>query len=301
MIDFNSAKKTVQKSSPAVGFSKTQRFKSNNNHDLDSSRGSIGSVDSISTIESNSSIGAIRTRSPVILFGKAQRFQQTKKDTNREFDLNPKYDIVKKREPVAVIKSPTKIEKNKTKKLNHVGIKLSAQNAENEEDNRNDESMETVRLENIERGTCSTSDNFSDTTEVLGPGAYNVNYAGIEVRKSIGFPKSVRFKAAANDEGIIPLNPKYEAIKKGVPGVKIAKEVPKSEKLLKKKAQETFYQDISNQLRRETPLDNDLGVRKNVPRVIIKDEMEGLSEKERLMQIFNLVSSKTTFSPTFNS
>jgi len=282
MIDFNSAKKAVQKSSPVVGFSKTQRFKTPNNYDLDSSRGSVGSVDSSSTVDS---IGPIRTKSPVVLFGKSQRFQQTKKDTNREFDLNPKFDIVKRREPTTVIKSPLKIEKKKNKIHNQVVAAVPKPQDENADGNV-DESMETVRLENIQR--IDQSDIFSDTTEI-GPGAYNVNYAGVEVRKSVGFPKSVRFKSSIYDEGTVPLNPKYEVIKKGVPSVKIAKELPKNEKLLKKKTQEEFYQNISNQIRRETPLDNDIGVRRNIPNVVMKDAMENLTEKERLMQIFNLV------------
>jgi len=289
LIDFNSAKKPVQKNSPHVGFSKTQRFKTPKAYDLDSSRGSITSVDSASTVDSNVSVSAIKTRSPLVLFGKSKRFEQPKTETNREFDLNPNYSVVKKREPSATIKTPIKYQLKA--ELAQKIVKNAKQASPQKGEHLNDESMETVRLENIERGTCNMSDVFSDTTEVMGPGAYNVDYRGVETRKSVGFTKSLRFKSDQKDEMTV-LNPKYNQIHKAVPGVKIAAETEKNEKLLKKKTEEKVYQDLSNQLRNAAPIDKDAGIRKNVPQVFIKEEMENLSDKERLNRIWNLLNKR---------
>ena len=286
MIDLNSAKKTVQKGSPHVGFTKTQRFKTPSNYDLDSSQGSI---DSTSTVDSNVSLSAVKTRSPLVLFGKSKRFEQPKTETNREFDLNPNYSAVKKREPAAMIKTPIKnqLKVEFLQKQVQANAKAKAASPQKGE-HQNDESMETVRLENMERGSCSMSDLLSDTTEIMGPGAYNVDYRGVEVRKSVGFTKSLRFRADNKDEQSI-LNPKYQQIHKAVPGVKIAAETQKNEKLLKKKSEEKFYQELSNQLRQNAPIEIDKGVRKNVPQVFIKQELESLNETERLKQIFHMV------------
>jgi len=269
-------------------------------------------------VESVSNLEVIRRRPPNILFPKAPRFEE-KRDIVTEFNLNPNYEAIEKKRPVAIIKNPT--EKNlkakliqklaqeynkkpEAKKIGAESQKLPAaemaQTMENLQqtiklDARLPEadSIETVRLKELQK-RGDISDLFSDTTEIVGPGKYTPNYSAIEPRRGVAFPKSERFKPARAESEETPINPNYDFVKKTIPAVKIAQETPATEKLLKKKAQEEFLAKLSAELRLAERLDKDAAILPHVPAAIIKDNWQNLSDKEKIFRLLHMVTEYRT-------
>jgi len=267
-------------------------------------------------VESVSNLEVIRRRPPNILFPKAPRFEE-KRDIVTEFNLNPNYEAIEKKRPVAIIKNPT--EKNlkakliqklaqeynkkpEAKKIGAESQKLPAaemaQTMENLQqtiklDARLPEadSIETVRLKELQK-RGDISDLFSDTTEIVGPGKYTPNYSAIEPRRGVAFPKSERFKPARAESEETPINPNYDFVKKTIPAVKIAQETPATEKLLKKKAQEEFLAKLSAELRLAERLDKDAAILPHVPAAIIKDNWQNLSDKEKIFRLLHMLHKK---------
>lgn len=76
----------------------------------------------------------------------------------------------------------------------------------------------------------------------IGPGAYDVNYSAVEVRRGCGLPKSKRFAQPKPETIQVDVNPNYEAIKRRAPGVVLKKDIPRNDKLKARDEVQEFIQ-----------------------------------------------------------
>lgn len=286
MIDLNSAKRVVQKNDPVISFSKSERFKQAKEDNL--MQASVMSTDSQSTNASVSSLDHIKKKTTTVLFPKAARFSDQSKTVVTEFNLNPNFEVTKKKFPGVVIKEPVQkdLKVKIAQKLQTNGFKYAKAAPVNGQEAGNENAAAPAE----EELALSMSDILSDSTvDSIGPGAYNPNYAAVEIQKAVGFSRSGRFKDTKPLGHAQELSPNYNAVWKAAPGVKIAQTVPVTEQLKKKRKEQEEQLELRNRFNRLTALDRDKSLRRNVPKVVMRPEFAGLDPKQRFARMLMIV------------
>ena len=311
-IDLIEAKKKVQKTAPAVSFTKSSRFVGNGNgNNLNQSknqsdmrgssssfnpRGSSGSsktllksggsemVDNEDNLSSASTIdmNAYKKKPTQVIFGKTDRWEKnSKEDVRPVYDVD--YDKIKKHSQCAVIPSPTK---TKTKKeIMRDNLLEAKQNLEDQLELQS--SVDTVKI-GLQRDEDFLSDILSDTTQV-GPGSYDVKFEAVETQRQVPFTRSQRFQTPKDVGPGDILYPSVENVRKRAPSAKIVAASSSNDKQKRKKRDAEIQEGLRAAAEFARPLERDRALQPNVPTLIMKEKLACLSYEEKLAYFLSMV------------
>lgn len=273
-----------------ISFPKSTRFAGGSsssdtvNSSLDNSQMSQSTeADGLSSA-STISMNAYKTRPPQVVFPKSHRWNaKQQEDTRPAYDAN--YDTVKRKAQRTVIPSPNP---TKTKKQILKEQAKQAQLGGGAEGMR--ESIETVRVD-LQQEQDLLSDILSDTTEIVGPGRYQVNFEAVETRTSVAFPKTERFKDPKDPGPADILYPSLDAVKKRLPTARIVASSSTNDKLKTKKRNEEIQEEIRAAAELTRPLDRDRALQPNIPGVTMRERLACLSHDEKLAYFLFMVDA----------
>lgn len=204
-----------------------------------------------------------------------KRFEDSKARANCDprADYSPNFDFVLKKPAAAVIKKEEVKEELKSKRLER-------------------------RLRLFADLTISCKAEFSvltaDTVTAPGPGAYEVRYKTVEVSRTVGLPKAIRFEKPAPDRKT-PLEVNYRWVEAKAPGVSIQKQVGPNQKLDKIKKEEEVRefqraQRIIEEAKRKREEELKL-ITERKRKAAEELEKRQPTEKERLFELFRIVEN----------
>jgi Xaa-Pro aminopeptidase len=139
-----------------------------------------------------------------------------------------------------------------------------------------------------------TADTIADAP---GPGAYKIGYKAVEISRTVSLPKAARFGLKIKDEKT-PLEINYKWVQQKIPGVAIQNQTQLTEKI-KKIKQEEEVREIQRAQRiiDEAKMKKEEELRQIVGRkklAAAESEQKQPTEKERLFEIFRIVSTRSS-------
>ena len=206
-----------------------------------------------------------------------KRFESSQESYSSDLNYSPNYDFKYKKPTNIFIKKDVNREEARQKKKQRI-MKMFPD-------------LITSCKINLSMDTADTEAGY------LGPGAYDLNWTGIEPSKTLSIPKADRFQAFKKDDKS-PLAINYNQIEGKIHGGKISLQNPINEKIKKRRQEEAALEEARareeiERAKKKKQEDLDLIVlkKRNPP----EDATAGmkqreLTEKERLFQIFRIVS-----------